>query len=189
MRPEANTLPLICEVIDTHYCGLMKSDIANGTGIRITLWCSGCSIQCPGCHNPESWDPQSGELFTSATEERILKELGKPYVKGITFTGGNPLEEDSLMAVSSIIRDIRELRPKKDIWLYTGKVLTKDSFRYNTGGSPVEVWILRHCDYVVDGPFIESLKDVSLAFRGSSNQRIIDVKRTVSSKDLVLKED
>jgi len=163
-----------------NYCGLMKSDIANGVGVRVTLWCSGCSIHCEGCQNPETWDFNSGKPFTTKAMNDLVCELEKPYVKGITFTGGNPLEPQNAPTIEHIIRVVRTLFTDKDIWLYTGRTLKIQDF---SGGEYASV--LSNCDYVVDGAYLERQRDLTIAFRGSSNQRIIDVKRSLAASKIV----
>lgn len=164
-----------------NYCGLMRSDIANGDGVRVTLWCAGCSIHCHGCQNPDTWDFNAGAPLTGEVVDKIITELQKPYVRGLTFSGGNPLEPANEVDVLDLIRRVRQFAPTKDIWLYTGRELDISDFQsgqYKT--------IITLCDYIVDGPYIESQRDITLAFRGSDNQRIIDVKKTLEENEIVL---
>lgn len=137
-------------------------DVENGLGCRVTLWVSGCKHHCKGCHNEETWDFLSGKEFTSEDKEKLFGVLSKPYIKGITFSGGDPIF--SYDDVVSLCEEIRERFPSKNIWLYSGFTIEeiRDMFPR----------ILGLIDVLVDGRFVESLRDVSLAFRGSSNQRI-----------------
>ncbi len=137
-------------------------DINNGLGCRVTLWVSGCIHHCKGCQNKETWSFESGREFTDDDKREIFKVLSLPYIKGITFSGGDPL--CSYDDILSLAKEIKEKFPKKDIWLYTG--YTFEYINENLKG------ILDYIDILVDGKFIEELKDVSLPFRGSSNQRI-----------------
>ena len=137
-------------------------DVNNGLGCRVTLWVSGCIHHCKGCQNKETWSFESGREFTDDDKREIFKVLSLPYIKGITFSGGDPL--CSYDDILSLAKEIKEKFPKKDIWLYTGY-----TFEYINENLKE---ILNYIDILVDGKFIEELKDVSLPFRGSSNQRI-----------------
>jgi anaerobic ribonucleoside-triphosphate reductase activating protein len=137
-------------------------DVNNGLGCRITVWVSGCVHHCKGCHNPETWDFKYGRAFTDDDKKKIFEVLYKPYIKGITFSGGDPL--CSYTDVLSLAREIKEKYPDKDIWVYTGF-----SFEYVREHMSE---ILDYVDYIVDGKFKIEERDVSLAFRGSKNQRI-----------------
>ena len=137
-------------------------DLNNGIGFRITIWVSGCVHHCKGCHNPETWDFNGGREFTDDDKQKIFELLTIPYLKGVTFSGGDPL--CSYEDVLSLAKELKEKYPEKDIWLYTG--FTLEYVQEHMGE------ILNYLDYVVDGKFIEEERDVSLAFRGSKNQRI-----------------
>jgi len=158
------------------YAGLKKTDIANGTGVRVSLWVSGCTRHCPGCFNPEAQDFNYGKDFTEATLAEILDALGKSYIKGLTLLGGEPMAKQNQPEVSNIVKTVKQHFSDKDIWLYTG-------FRYE---EIVHNEILSFVDIVVDGEFIETQKDLSLKFRGSSNQRIIDLNKTRQTGTLTL---
>ena len=176
-------------MIDMNYIEIERDSIANGIGIRVVLWISGCSLHCKGCHNPEAWDIHSGYAFDESAKNELYEALSKPYVKGITFSGGHPLEPDNLSDVYSLIKDIKSKFPEKDIWLYTGYTLEYPRcFSLNTTLRRVTLRnrIIMNCDVVVDGEYIEELRDTTLPFRGSSNQRLIDVKRTIEEKQIVL---
>ena len=149
-----------------NYAEIKKVDIANGPGVRVSLFVSGCRNHCPGCFNPETWDFDYGEPFTDKTEEELIKALRPSWIQGLSILGGDPMEPENQSALLPLLRRVREELPGKDVWLYTGYRLESVS------SSP----LLDLADVVVDGPFIETEKDISLAFRGSRNQRIIDLR-------------
>lgn len=149
-----------------NYGKIKKVDIANGPGVRVSLFVSGCRNHCPGCFNPETWDFDYGEPFTRKTEKEIIKALRPSWIQGLSILGGDPMEPENQRALLPLLKRIRVMLPEKDVWLYTGYRLESVS------GSP----LLPFVDVVVDGPFIEAEKDISLAFRGSGNQRIIHVE-------------
>ena len=146
-----------------NYAGIIYNDIANGSGVRVSLFVSGCRNHCPGCFNPQTWDFGYGEPFTKKTEKEIIKALRPSWIQGLSILGGDPMEPENQRALLPFFKRIRIMLPDKDVWLYTGYRLE------DVSGSP----LLPYVDVVVDGPFIEAEKDISLAFRGSSNQRII----------------
>lgn len=157
------------------YLNILDCDIIDGDGVRVTLFVSGCPHRCKGCHNPESWDAFSGKEFTEETIERIEKLLDRDFVDGLTLSGGDPLFFQNRSEITKLCKRIKEKFPQKTIWLYTG-------YEYE------EVKALEVFDYVdvvVDGPFKIDLRDVSLAFRGSPNQRIIDVKKSKKQEKIV----
>ena len=149
-----------------NYAGIKKVDIANGPGVRVSLFVSGCRNHCPGCFNPETWDFDYGEPFTEKTEEELIKALRPSWIQGLSILGGDPMEPENQEALLPFIRRVKGELPDKGIWLYTG-------YRLESVSSPP---LLDLVDVVVDGPFIEAEKDISLAFRGSRNQRIIDLR-------------
>jgi anaerobic ribonucleoside-triphosphate reductase activating protein len=155
-----------------NYCGIKKVDIANGPGIRVSLFVSGCRNCCPGCFQPETWDFDYGDPFTKETEEELIMALRPSWIQGLSILGGDPMEPENQKALLPFIRRVKEIYPEKDIWLYTGYRLE-------------QVWdspLLSYIDIVVDGPFVEEEKDAGLAFRGSRNQRIIDLKEKANGK-------
>lgn len=162
-----------------NYLQIDKCSIENGLGIRVSLWVSGCSVHCPGCHNPETWDFNAGRPFDSIAKTKLFELLDKPWVKGITLTGGHPIEIPNQWDVITLLTEIRDKFPSKDIWLYTGHTLQYKDFtsEYPWSLSP----LLRLCDVVVDGPYIEDQRDITLAFKGSKNQRLIDVKKSLET--------
>ena len=155
-----------------NYAGIKKVDIANGPGVRVSLFVSGCRNHCPGCFNPETWDFGYGEPFTKKTEKEIIKALRPSWIQGLSILGGEPMEPANQRALLPLLKRIRVMLPQKDVWLYTGYRLESVS------GSP----LLPYVDVVVDGPFIETEKDAGLAFRGSRNQRIIHVREKHNEK-------
>ncbi|HAE80874.1 MAG TPA: anaerobic ribonucleoside-triphosphate reductase activating protein [Lachnoclostridium sp.] len=146
-----------------NYCGIKKTDIANGPGVRVSLFVSGCRNQCRGCFQPETWDFEYGDQFTKETEEELIAALRPSWIQGLSILGGDPMEPENQKALLPFLRKLKEELPEKDVWLYTGYLIEK------VGTSP----LLSYADVVVDGPFIEAEKDAGLAFRGSRNQRII----------------
>ena len=168
-----------------NYLDIKPFDIANGTGIRVSLWVAGCDIYCPECHNPESWDPCKGIKFTEKTMNQVLQCLEPDHIEGITITGGHPLAPYNIDAVRNIIRSIRcTYLDKKTIWLYTGYTLKYEDFIFESEKSLNTV--LRMCDVVVDGPYVAAERDITLPWAGSRNQRVIDVKKTRENQEITL---
>ena len=149
-----------------NYCRIKKTDIANGPGIRVSLFVSGCRSHCPGCFQPETWDFDYGDPFTKTTEKEIIRALRPSWIQGLSILGGDPMEPENQRALLPFLKRLHILLSGKDVWLYTGYRLESVS------NSP----LLPFVDVVVDGPFIETEKDISLAFRGSRNQRIIHLR-------------
>ena len=169
-----------------------KASISNGLGVRVVLWCTGCTCECQGCFNPETWDFNAGQCFDIDAKEYLFEQLSKPYIKGVTFSGGHPLEPQNVEDVYKLIAEIKSKFTEKDIWLYTGYILDISNFTtLHKGITPNDIHhnyitnILTMCDVVVDGPYIEKIHDLTLAFRGSSNQRIIDVKKTIEQNKII----
>ncbi len=149
-----------------NYCGIKKTDIANGPGVRVSLFVSGCRNHCPGCFQPETWDFAYGEPFTKKTEKELIRALRPSWIQGLSILGGDPMEPENQKALLPFLKRLRLMCPDKDVWLYTGYLYedVKDAE------------ILKWVDVIVDGPFVEAKKDISLAFRGSNNQRIIRLR-------------
>jgi anaerobic ribonucleoside-triphosphate reductase activating protein len=147
-----------------NYISVTYPDVNNGEGCRVTLWVAGCTHHCKGCHNPQSWNFKSGKLFTDNIKEELFNVLNKSYVKGLTLSGGDPL--DSFDDVFKLVKEVKEVFKDKDIWLFSGYTL--EEIKEKGFGD-----ILNYIDVLVDGEFKEELKDLTLAFRGSSNQRIL----------------
>lgn len=149
-----------------NYSAIKIFDIADGPGVRVSLFVSGCRNHCKGCFQPETWDFNYGKPYTAETEREIMSLLRPYYIDGLTVLGGDPMEPENIETVTALCRKVKETYPDKTIWVYTG-------YRWEDVSSRE---IMRYIDYLVDGPFVEDLKDISLRFRGSSNQRIIDVR-------------
>ena len=167
-----------------NYASIRTCDIANGEGVRVTLFVSGCTHRCKGCFNPDQWDFDYGELFTREVEDRILKDLEPSYIAGLSILGGEPMEPTNQRVLVPFLRRFREkFGDTKTLWVYTGCILDTDLLASKVAGLPESRWhievtdeFLKMIDVLVDGPFIEELKDISLRFRGSSNQRILNMK-------------
>ena len=173
-----------------NYLKIEHNSISNGPGVRVVLWASGCTCNCEGCHNPEAWDFNSGKLFDEEAKQELFAALDKPYIQGITFSGGHPLEDKNVEDVYLLMKEIKEKFLTKDIWLYTGYTWDQifpevdlDIFNSNNIYRKEAVTM---CDVVVDGPYIEEQRDITLKFRGSKNQRLIDVKKTLEQKEITL---
>ena len=158
------------------YHNITKDDMLNGDGLRVVLWVSGCSHCCRECHNPITWDPNGGLLFDEAAKQEIFTELARDYISGITFSGGDPLYYSNRLDVSKLIREIREKFPEKTIWLYTG-------FLWETIDS---LEVMKEIDVLVEGEFEVEKKDTKLHWRGSSNQRVIDVPASRAAGKIIL---
>lgn len=169
-----------------NYAEIKNVDIANGPGVRISLFVSGCPHHCKGCFNEVTWDFTYGKPYTQETINHILELLKPDYIKGITFLGGEPMAPSNQESVLNTIRQIKEHYTNKDIWLYTGYLLDTDIMGKMVDTLPHTREILSYIDVLVDGPFIEEQKNLNLQFKGSENQRIIDMKKTLSSGSIVL---
>ena len=169
-----------------NYADIRPIDVANGPGIRVSLFVSGCTHACPGCFNPEAWDFGYGLPFTRQEEDAVLTHLARPYVKGLSLLGGEPLHPANQASVLALVRRVREAYPDKDIWCYTG-YLYEDLAAGKVGDHGRE--LLEGLDVLVDGPFVEAQKDLSLRFRGSANQRIIDVPASLETGNVVWWDD
>ena len=165
-----------------NYAQIRPIDVANGPGVRVSLFVSGCTHACPGCFNPEAWDFSYGQPFTAAREDAVLTHLAKPYVKGLSLLGGEPFHPANQKAVLALVRRVRETYPQKDIWCYTG-YLYEDLLAGEVGEYGRA--LLEALDVLVDGPFVEERKDLSLRFRGSANQRLIDVPASLAAGNVV----
>lgn len=169
-----------------YYGEIKNCDIANGEGVRVTLFVSGCTNHCKGCFQPETWDFEFGQPFTEETESKIINMLSPDYINGLTLLGGDPFEPKNQRALLPFVKKVKELFPNKDVWAFTGflyEELLKDG-SYPRCEATDE--LLKRIDVLVDGRFVEELKDISLRFRGSSNQRIIDLNATRESGNIVL---
>lgn len=158
------------------YHNITHDDMLNGEGLRAVLWVAGCTHHCENCHNPITWDINGGILFDDAAERELFIEGGKGYISGITFSGGDPLHPDNRDEVTRLAKKYKEKYPNKNIWLYTG-------FLWEAVNN---LPVMQYVDVLVDGRFVEELKDPQLHWRGSSNQRIIDVKAALEKGEVVL---
>ena len=171
-----------------NYATIKKNDIANGPGIRVSLFVSGCTHRCPGCFNAEAWDFAYGEVFTHEVEESILRALEPGYVEGLTLLGGEPMEPENQAVLLPFVRRVKERYPNKTVWCYSGYTLEQlldPTCRAHTADTAA---LLALFDVLVDGRFEQDKKDIRLRFRGSSNQRIIDLPATLSAGDIRIKE-
>ena len=165
-------------LLTVNYCEILKSDIANGEGVRVSLFVAGCTHHCKGCFNPQTWSFDAGKPFTRDVEDMILAELAHPWNDGLTLLGGEPMEPANQRALAPFLRRVRAETPAKTIWCYTGCVVEQDFLPDSPGAgywrTEVTDEMLDMFDMLVDGPFVEDLKDITLRFRGSSNQRLLD---------------
>ena len=171
-----------------NYAAIKKNDIANGTGVRVSLFVSGCTHRCPGCFNAEAWDFGYGAPFTAAVEEELLTALSPAYVEGLTLLGGEPMEPVNQAALLPFVRRVKERYPHKTVWCYTGYTLEQLQDTAHAVHTPDTASLLSLIDVLVDGRFEQEKKDIRLRFRGSSNQRIIDLPATLSAGTIQLKE-
>ncbi len=161
------------------YHNITHDDMLNGEGLRTVLWVSGCTHHCPNCQNPITWDINGGLPFDDGAERELFQELAKGYISGLTFSGGDPLHPDNRAEVTRLAKKFKEKYPNKNIWLYTGYLWEQIS----------NLEIVQYLDVVIDGKFMEELKDNQLEWKGSSNQRTIDVKATLEKGEVVLYKD
>lgn len=172
-----------------NYIKLSKCDIANGPGVRCVLWVSGCRHFCPGCQNPETHDFEAGQLFNEDTYQQIKEVVSRPFIDGFTLSGGDPTDPKNLETVCEIVERLRkDFHDTKTIWLYSGyefetffdilkgKESCENTFIYR---------LITNCDVVVDGPYVKTQRDITLKFRGSRNQRLVDVKKTVAAGHVI----
>ena len=165
-----------------NYEKIDKCSVSNGLGVRTVLWVSGCNIHCKNCHNQSTWDFDSGIPFTEETMQELLYDLSKPYIKGLTLSGGHPLDPHNAPKVLEIVKRVKMVFPNKDIWIYTGYVW-EDIIK-----NDILKEILKRTDVLVDGAYIDELRDISLPFRGSGNQKIIDVQKSLVENKVILWE-
>ena len=158
------------------YHNITADDMLNGDGLRVVLWVAGCDHACPGCQNPLTWDAEGGLFFDEAAQTELLEILGREYISGITFSGGDPLHPANIEEITRLAVEVREHFPEKTVWLYTGEVW-ENICNYR---------IMQYVDVLVDGPFVEKLKDVKLLWKGSGNQRVIDVQASLKENEVIL---
>ena len=174
-----------------NYSGISECDVLNGTGFRVVLFVSGCSHRCYNCQNPKTWDKNFGHPFTEKTKQYIFNCLDKDYIDGITITGGDPLHENNLDEVLKLTQQIRISFPEKTIWLYTGYKIEDIFYPYiinqpMTYKQRIRIDIIRWVDVLIDGEYIDEQKDLSLKWKGSKNQRVIDVQQSLAQNKVVL---
>ncbi len=172
-----------------NYANIKNCDIANGPGVRVSLFVSGCTHHCKNCFNPETWDFNYGKPFDDEVCESIIKMLSPSFITGLTLLGGEPFEPSNQAALLPFLKKVKELFPQKSVWCYTGYDFERDILPCRLGDKEVTKSMLSHIDYIVDGEFVEELKNISLRFKGSSNQRIIDVRRSLEQNELVRWEE
>ena len=183
-------------MIHINYHNITHDDMNNGNGLRVVLWLSGCSHHCYNCQNPQTWNPDSGIPFDESAKQEIFNELSKDYISGITFSGGDPLYENNLDEVLKLVKEIRIRFPEKTIWLYTGydfDLLNSkyNEYKYTPFAANADEWLTRweiisNVDVLIDGEYIDEQRDITLKWRGSSNQRVIDVKQSLTKNKIVL---
>lgn len=172
-----------------NYANIKNCDIANGPGVRVSLFVSGCTHHCKGCFNEVAWDFAYGEAFTQQTIDKILKLLEPTYIRGLTLLGGEPFEPQNQEPIVELLRQVKAKYPEKSIWAFSGYLFDRDILSGKLGNPEITEEYLSYLDVLVDGPFIEEKKDLSLRFRGSSNQRLINVPESLKTGSVVLWED
>ena len=172
-----------------NYATIKNNDIANGPGVRVSLFVSGCTHRCPGCFNEVAWDFGYGEPFTQQTIDDLIKMLSANHIKGLTLLGGEPFEPQNQPEVLNLLRQVKATLPEKSIWAYSGYIFEKDILAGRLGPKEITEELISYVDVLVDGPFVQSKKNLSLRFRGSENQRLIDVKASLQAGETVLWQD
>lgn len=172
-----------------NYATIKNCDIANGPGVRVSLFVSGCTHHCKGCFNEVAWDFDYGQPFTRKVEDEILNMLRPDYIKGLTLLGGEPFEPQNQPTLVAFLRRVRQTYPQKSVWAFSGYLFDRDILPGRLGDPAVTREFLQYLDVLVDGPFIEAKKNLSLRFRGSSNQRIIHVPSSLEKGEIILWED
>ncbi len=171
-----------------NYATIKWYDIANGEGVRISLFVSGCTHRCKNCFNQVAWDFEYGKLFDGEIQEKILQELGSAYIAGLSILGGEPFEPQNQAALLPFLKEVKRRYPDKPIWCYTGFVLDEKQgvLREKHKNTPHTKELISLIDVLVDGPYVDELHNICLKFRGSSNQRVIDVPKTLQNQECVL---
>ena len=171
-----------------YYGTIKKRDIANGPGVRVSLFVSGCTHHCPDCFNRDTWDFKYGEPYTARTEREILDDLAPDFIAGLSLLGGEPMEPQNQRALLPLLKKVRERYEKKTVWCYSGYTL-EELTEGSRGRCEVTDEMLSYIDVLVDGEFVKEKKDIRLRFRGSSNQRLIDLRATLARGEVVLWDD
>ena len=169
-----------------YYGNIKRYDIADGEGVRVTLFVSGCTNCCKGCFQPETWDFHYGNEYTGKTEQELIDALSDSNISGLTLLGGEPFEPENQRELVKLLRRVRNELPDKTIWSYTGFVYEKDLVPRGRKHCEVTDEMISMLDVLVDGPFMEELKDIRLVFRGSANQRVLNMKETLKQGKPVL---
>ena len=169
-----------------NYGSIKKHDIANGLGVRVSLFVSGCTHHCPGCFNQETWDFNYGIKYTSETQKEIIEALNHDYISGLTLIGGEPFEPSNQEVLVGLVKESKNIFPNKNIWCYTGYLYDEQLLNNSRARCEYTDEMLSMIDVLVDGEFVEALKDIRLVFRGSSNQRVIDVKKSLGQNEIVM---
>ena len=172
-----------------NYATIKNCDIANGPGVRVSLFVSGCTHRCPGCFNKVAWDFNYGEPFTQETINTILNMLAPAHIKGLTLLGGEPFEPQNQPDIVKLLRQVKGKYPEKSIWAFSGYLFDKDILAGRLGPWEITKEYLSYLDVLVDGPFVETKKNLSLRFRGSENQRLIDVPASLCKGEIILWQD
>lgn len=172
-----------------NYGEIKKNDIANGLGVRVSLFVSGCRHHCKNCFNKDTWEFSFGKPFTNDTADDIIVAMKPDYVTGFSLLGGEPFEPENQPELTGLLKRIKAEYPDKDIWCYTGFLLDEELLGESRANTEHTREMLSYIDVLVDGRFVESKKDITLKFRGSSNQRVIDVKKTLQTNDIVWVEN
>lgn len=172
-----------------HYGEIKKRDIANGWGVRVSLFVSGCRNACPNCFNRETWNFDFGNPFTSQTADEILEALSPDYINGLTLLGGEPMEPENQEELLKLTQRVKSEFPNKDIWCFTGFTLEELQDENCRANTPFLKGLLSNIDILVDGRYVEELKNISLQFRGSENQRVIDLNATRQQGEIVIWKD
>lgn len=169
-----------------NYADIKQYDIANGTGVRVSLFVSGCTHHCKGCFNSEAWDFSYGTPFTAETIDTILAYCKPDYIAGLSLLGGEPLEQDNQIALLPLVKRFKESYPQKTIWCWSGYLFDQDIQNTMSATYPITAELLSYLDILVDGKFVEELHNKNLIFRGSSNQRIIQVQESLKANKIIL---
>ena len=175
-----------------NYHNITYPDMNNGDGLRVVLWLSGCSHHCYNCQNPQTWDADSGIPFDKSAKEELFRELGKDYISGLTLSGGDPLHEANLDGVLDLVNEIRLSFPNKTIWLYSGYRFNDEECWVKPKNDITNIYrfmrqeIIKSVDVMVDGRYIDSQRDTTLKWRGSKNQRVIDIKQSLEQNKIIL---
>lgn len=169
-----------------NYATIKPVDIANGEGVRVSLFVSGCRHGCKNCFNPQAWSFDYGQPFNQQIIDKLLESLKPDFISGLTLLGGEPFEPENQQALLELVKQVKQTYPNKNIWCFTGFLLDYELLGISRASTPYTRELLGYIDVLVDGRFVEELKDISLRFRGSRNQRIIDVQKTLQTEKIVL---